>query len=109
MTEPSDTEYELVVPFVVVASKGGRHDDDAFVAGWRLGRLDCQLSLAALIGISRHTAVIPPADMPQVDLIAMQHGYTVTYDPWQDAPDDWAAVTFSRTGEPPSTPEDVDA
>ena len=98
MTEPTEDQpqYELVMPFVVCASQGGPHDDKAFVAGYRLGKLNRDLELAALVGALPDSLAVPPADMPQVDLIAMQHGYTVTAEPWEQAPDEWVTATFQR-------------
>lgn len=66
--------HELVMPFVTVASKGGPHDDAAYVAGWTCGRIAAQLAtLAALRGTC--TVWVPPEVAPQVDLIAMRHHY----------------------------------
>jgi hypothetical protein len=99
MTNSEDheaAEYELVMPFVACASQGGPHEDQAFVAGYRLGQLDRDLEVAALIGAPSLAIAVPPVDLPQVDLIAMRHGWTVEAVPWVDAPDDWASVTFTR-------------
>ena len=100
MTEPTEDQptpqYELVMPFVVCASQGGPHDDQAFVAGYRLGRLNRDLELAALIDAQPGPVAVPPGDMPQVDLIAMRHGYTVQAEPWKQAPDEWVTATFRQ-------------
>lgn len=71
-TDPEDVEYELVMPFVVVTSKGGPYDDEAFTAGWQLGGLDEYLSKP-----SRYLPMnitVPAPCVPQVDLIAMRNG-----------------------------------
>lgn len=102
MTLPDEDDaaaYELVMPFVVVHSRGGPHDDTAFVAGWRLGALDRDLAVAAVIGTRHHVTTVPPCDLPQVDLIAMKHGYKTTAEPWDEAPAEWATVTFERIEE----------
>ena len=74
----SDGEYELVVPFTICKSHGGPHDDDAFVSGYRLGQLDCELS--ALVRKQRPTRwpfTIRHDEVEQFDLIAMRHGFFV--------------------------------
>lgn len=67
----SDAEYGLVMPFVVCASQGGPYEDDAFVGGYECGQIDTALSLRQPIGYRQvHTT-----SLPQLDLIAMRHGY----------------------------------
>lgn len=90
--------YELVMPFVVCASAGGPYDDAAFVAGWRLGCLDRDLAAAAAAHLPA-AATARPADMPQVDLIAMAHGYRTVATPWAEAPDEWVCVDFEPAAE----------
>ena len=34
------TDYELVMPFVVVTSAGGPYDDESYVAGFEASRVD---------------------------------------------------------------------
>jgi hypothetical protein len=65
------------MPYVTVTSRGGPHDDAAFVAGWVCGRIDAQL---ATIAAARAVATmhVPPSVVPQVDLIAMRHRYLMT-------------------------------
>lgn len=65
-------EYGLVMPFVTTVSHGGPHDDDAYVAGIEMGRLD------ALLEHQRprvHDQPIHAANAEQADLIAMRRGY----------------------------------
>lgn len=51
MDQPQpDEELELVVPFIVCASKGGPFDDDSFVAGFRCGEIDKALAAARVAG-----------------------------------------------------------
>lgn len=71
-TDPEDAEYELVMPFVVCASKGGPYDDDSFVAGWTMGTLSWDLSYHGRYLPMEIT--VPAGCVPQVDLIAMQNG-----------------------------------
>jgi len=88
--------YELVMPFRICKSQGGPYDDESFVAGWRLALLDRDLADRAVDRIPMTGVSLRPADMPQVDLIAMKHGYGVASEPWNDAPDDWLLVDFMR-------------
>lgn len=90
----SDAEYEMVMPFVTVTSKGGPHDDDSYVAGYIMGTLDATLRVAATINATFEATIEDP-NMPQVDLLAMQHGYTTTVVPIEDSPG-WHSVTFTR-------------
>lgn len=76
------SDFDLVMPFVVCKSQGGPHDDDAFVAGWRLGQIDQLLSVqgAGWFGMIREE------DLPQLELIAMRYACEVstveTPGPW---------------------------
>ncbi|WP_116201299.1 hypothetical protein [Amycolatopsis circi] len=91
MSEPEETEYGLVMPFVTVTSKGGPHDDQSYVAGWAMGALDTRLE-----------ATYPDAwnDMiradcaPQADRIAMKHGYVAEFGPDQDG---WVHMQLKRS------------
>jgi len=96
--EPDDgaTEYELVMPFVVVASKGGPYDDESFVAGWSCAVVDQALSAVAPWRATFRRTIRTDV-MPQVDLIAMKHEYALVHDdPDADAErgDGWAMVTL---------------
>lgn len=80
-----DAEYDLVMPFVIVKSNGGPYDDAAFVAGANCGQL-----MAELQGLAAHRAIphqrwMRPELLPQVDLIAMQHGYELRLKEIDDA------------------------
>ena len=73
MSEDENTEgYELVMPFVAVASSGGPYDDEAFTAGWRMGALDMLLDQRKP---AAHSDTVRTDDLPQVDMIAMRRGY----------------------------------
>ena len=88
-------EYGLVMPFVVCASNGGPFADDAFVAGCHHGRLDAELGRRP----SMVASTVPSALVPQLDLLAMHHGYAFESEPWAEHPDEWTFVTFSRIAE----------
>jgi hypothetical protein len=74
MTEPEDqpTEYGLVMPFVNVTSRGGSYDDDAYCAGWEMGRLEADLERTRSHGLH---LTIHTGNVAQADLLAMKHGY----------------------------------
>lgn len=98
-----DVEYGLVMPFVVCATNGGPYDDAAFVAGYAAGTIDYRLSTRD--PLPARSAVRTDL-LPQLDLIAMRHGYTMTSEPWGEAPAEWTMVTFTREpDEEPGKPE----
>lgn len=84
-------EYDLVMPFVVVQSAGGKYDDESFVAGFRLGRLDEELSRGTLLTVDE---TVETDVLAQVDLLAMRHGYTV--EPRDTGMDEWTFVIFRK-------------
>lgn len=113
MSEPADVSasYSLEMPFVVCQSQGGAYDDDSFAAGWRLGALWHEAStLLASVGVrggmAALRAVIRPAEVAQVDLIAMRYRATVETWPWPEAPEEWVVVEVRRKldGPRPSSP-----
>lgn len=96
MSEPEEQEpgYGLVMPFLPVTSKGGRYDDDAYVAGFEMGRLDALLAARVF---ARHEATVHTANQEQADLIAMRHGYRMEL---VTGGDGWVEVEFIATWEP---------
>jgi len=96
MTEPDEQPaYELVMPFVVVTSKGGPYDDEAFTAGWQCAELDRDLAEAAALGATGLARTVRTQSVPQVDLIAMKHGFSARVEPWGEAPDEWSVAGFT--------------
>ena len=94
MTDPMDEpspEYELAMPFVICKSNGGTYEDQPFVAGWRLGALDARMGVATTIDSLPQPTFVQAADIPQVELLAMKHGYLMTTD---DSDDEWTHITF---------------
>lgn len=69
-------ESELLIPFVVVQSRGGPWEDGAFTAGWRLGQLWQVLAPSG----AGWRGMVREDDLPQVELIAMHYGCTVEKD-----------------------------
>lgn len=91
-----EASYGLVMPFTVCQSDGGPYDDAAFVAGYRSGTINAHLERIAPDELRIY---VEPALLPQLDLIAMRHGYTMVSEPWADHPDEWALATF-KAGRP---------
>lgn len=86
MPKKKHEEYDLVMPFVSVVSKGGPFDDESYAAGWRMGVLDLNLALinslmespaVAVRPVPVHSEVIRMADLAQADLIAMQYRFAM--------------------------------
>lgn len=76
MADEDETGYDLVMPFVNVASKGGPYDDSAYCAGWAMGVLDTRLGELKPVS---HSETVRTGDRAQADLIAMAHGYAVEF------------------------------
>lgn len=88
-TEAEGVEYGLVMPFVVCASKGGPYEDQAFVAGVQFGGL----WTLAQAGLTPILAMVYKELIPQIDLLAMNFGYTLdTRDH-----DEWIGIHLSKT------------
>lgn len=69
----SSARWGLEIPFLPVASKGGPHDDDAYVAGWEMGQLEARLHYErpAVLEMNIHAE-----NAEQAELLAMNSGYT---------------------------------
>lgn len=95
-------EYGLVMPFVVCEDQGGPYDAKAFVAGYTASNLDETLRNLAHVRanglvVATIKRYVPPALVPQLDLIAMRHGFTLTTEPWDEHPEEWTLATFAFT------------
>lgn len=86
------------MPFVVCKGSGGPYEDHAFVAGYTAASLESKLINAHPSCAQVQHYVHPPL-VPQLDLIAMRHGWVLESEPWDEYPDDWALVTFTRVGD----------
>lgn len=97
--EMSDGEHamELVMPFTCVTSVGGPYDDRAFAAGFQAGQIDRSLAaIAAVEGQGMYDITVRTDLAPQLDLIAMRHGFTT--DAEQDAAwPEWSRWTAVRS------------
>lgn len=85
--------FQMLMPFVTVASKGGPHDDQSYAAGWEMGALDSQLEHARALVLEK---VIHASNAPQADLIAMRHGYRAAIEPTGTT--GWSMLRLTRTG-----------
>lgn len=90
MPEPDDLEYQIVMPFVVCKSVGGPYEDHAFCAGYALGAVDQYLSIELP---DLYDITIRTASLPQLDLLAMRHGYVMTQ---QEGDDEWTWVLMEK-------------
>ena len=85
---------ELVMPFVVVTSQGGPFDDDTYTAGWEAGSIARHLwDAPAECLLMRFTC--RSANVPQLDLVAMDAGFVTETEIWADD-DSWSFMTFRR-------------
>lgn len=100
MTQPTDQPEPgrtMIMPFVICESAGGPYDDDSFVAGYTCAALDEKLRVLALHRATPHPQLVRPAHLPQVDLIAMLHGYKIHVGEADEATG-WSDVTFEYIG-----------
>lgn len=91
---PEFDGMDLVMPFVVCQSQGGPYEDDAFVAGFQAGQIDRSLRAATIANADRVRATVMTALVPQLELLAMQHGFLAEITPWPEGPESWSFVTF---------------
>jgi hypothetical protein len=91
MLDTGEDHGELM-PLLLCRSRGGPHEDKAFMSGWRMGEL---AALLARPGISAVAESIRVDERLQADLIAMARGYSMAIEPSTDPR--WLAVTFTRS------------
>jgi hypothetical protein len=92
MAETIDDSEVAVMALVLCRSRGGPHDDEAFLSGWRLGDIAATLGRGDVASLAES---IRPVERHQADLIAMARGYRMTTGPSSEA--GWLTVTFTRT------------
>lgn len=97
MTEQLDGEYTLAMPFVLCQSEGGPYDDAAFIAGATCGALIEELRVLRLTTATPHERYVNAKYLPQIDLIAMSHGYTIKPGELDEA-SGWQIVAFEFVG-----------
>ncbi len=76
--QPEEKTWGLAVPFVVCQSQGGPYDDAAFVAGFHAGQISQALKSAQAAGASRLQFTVRTELVKQLDLIAMDRGFTLS-------------------------------
>ncbi len=92
-----EIQYQLLYPFVCCVSNGGPYDDDAFTAGYAMGRLDECLKAAQNAGAMLVTYTIRTELVRQAELIAMHYNFPVMmFRPVADYPE-WGEVSFARS------------
>ena len=97
-----EVEFSMVMPFVVCKSNGGPYDDSAFVAGAEFGKIASELERweSGALRVYEMQTQVRSEMVPQYDLLAMHHDLTLTATPWEEHPDEWTFLTFSRPQEP---------
>lgn len=94
LDQPEDEPgYTLEMPFVTVVSHGGPHDDEAYAAGWEMGRLDAILAVTGEWS-QASTWTIQAANLAQADLIAMRHGFTLSV--VDDSFEEWRQIVLAK-------------
>ena len=83
-------EYNLLLPFLPVESKGGPYDDLAFCAGYDVGYLHAQMRLGEEGVI---TTQVRSALVEQLDLCAMESDWHMQNNGEED---DWTSVVLLR-------------
>ena len=97
LDQPEGEGYSLVMPFVVTDSHGGPYADEPFVAGYECGRIDARLAAIAAADGDGFSATVHAANVPQLDLLAMHHGFHATNAVvFEEAPM-WVTWTCSRS------------
>jgi hypothetical protein len=91
--EGEESEYELVLPFVICKSRGGPYDDDAFVSGWRLGQISAALEPQG----TSWAGLVQEAELPQLDLMAMRRDCRLEVLS-NDLDGGWVRVSLTRQG-----------
>lgn len=97
-------EYDMVMPFVVCDDNGGPYDHTAYVAGWEMGEIAARLKAAKHHGLGLPELTIHRANLPQLDLVAMEIGAKVVEQEWPDHLGDetreaWARVSLRWEGQ----------
>lgn len=90
--DDGEVGYDLVMPFITVASKGGPHDDQAYVAGWEMGKLDEVLRTEPW----PYETTIRTDNVPQAELLAMKHEGQIQHRPDAIYGTEWSHVRFFR-------------
>lgn len=90
--DDAQSNFGLVMPFVSCVSNGGTHADAPFVAGYECGYIFALLETRP----ERVERYVHPSNVKQLDLTAMHHGYSASFTPWEDHPDEWTLMVLER-------------
>jgi len=90
-----ESSYGLLMPFVTVQSKGGPHEDAAYVAGYEMGLLDARLSVLDSY-VTAAEFQIHSESAQQADLIAMRYGFKTVITVYDDCPE-WSHMVVTRS------------
>jgi len=93
VSDDEDSGYVLLMPFVLSQSNGGPYDDKAFAAGMTCGQFWAELETVAAHGALPRPRYVRPEYIPQLDLIAMHFGYTLTAGDTDSEPG-WQRIDF---------------
>lgn len=89
----SFAEADLGMPLLVVARNGGPYDEPSLMAGYRMGHLDAVLPSLRALPVAELHVWVPLALVPQLDLVAMRHGFAVTQVSEEDGGSDVTGAT----------------
>lgn len=88
-------EFGLVMPFIACESQGGPFDDGAFTAGAQLGQIMAELAqMPACADVYRR--YVDTRLVAQLDLVAMDAGFILEHEAWDEYPNEWTLATFTR-------------
>lgn len=96
--EEHEAEYEELMPLVVCKSNGGVYEDESFVEGMRYGEIGIALGMLPMFGLTTYECWVPPALIPQCDLLAMRGGWKLETD-WcktEGCEEDWILARFIK-------------
>jgi len=91
-----EPEYELVFPFIVVTSKGGPYDDDAYAAGWEAATFEAEIANIPVGKSLDYSTTVRTDNVPQCDLIAMKYGWRM-FSRNDDVHVGWSYIRFCPT------------
>lgn len=92
--QPEDDTLSLAVPFTACASAGGPYDDKAFVSGFDCGAMHTEMRLLRTIGATPPARWVKAPILDQLDLLAMDSGYTIKRGEASEA-SGWVWVSFA--------------
>lgn len=97
MSDDQET-FEMIMPLVVCQSNGGPYDDLSFVVGMRYAEINLALGTLPAFGILDYSLWVERELAPQLDLLAMHHGYTVTFEECEveECMGDWVQANFVK-------------